>query len=264
MQKAFKLPAPYITNKSQYTEEFITISEFSKAVAAGHVKVRAKKFKAGKGGRGRLTFTLADDPKNISRPVYISYKAVSTYGVTKFTKYGGDDEKSKDEGEDKEEKKKKKSSGSWSIAFSVEENVKLGHLAEEVDKLVADTVKPHLDKIYEELCNWEDGQDVPATVYRKAARATSSSPSKYLRLTVQPGKTEFGPKDKFDVVVSLDNFTQETPGPYQIVMQLSHIDVSYKEGVVTIGPIMYARIIRPAFEISSKKRKFRDDKDNDI
>lgn len=263
MQKSYKLPAPYITNKSKYPEEFLTVSEFATAAAAGHIKVRAKKFKAGKGGRGRLTFTLADDPKNISRPVYISFKAVSTYGVTKFTQYSGE-EKAKDEGDEKEEKKKKKSAGSWSIAFSIEENPKMATLAEETDKLIADTVKPHLDKIYEELCNWDDGQDVPATIYRKAARATSSSPSKYLRLTIQPGKTEFGPKDKFDTVVPLDQFTQEAPGPYQIVMQLSHVDVSYKEGVVTIGPVMYGRIIRPAFEVSSKKRKFRDDKDNDL
>lgn len=264
MQKAYKLPTAYITNKSKYPEEFLTISEFGQAVAASHVKARTKKFKAGKGGRGRLTFTLADDPKNISRPVYISFKGVSTYGVTKFTKYPGDDDKSKEDGDEKEEKKKKKSAGSWSIAFSIEENTKLGHLAEEIDKVTADTVKPHLDKIYEELCNWEDGMDVPATVYRKSARATSSSPSKYLRLTIQPGKTEFGPKDKFDTVVPLDQFTQETPGPYQIIMQLSHIDISYKEGVVTIGPVMYARIVRPAFEVSNKKRKFRDDKDNDL
>lgn len=264
MQKAYKLPSPYITNKSVYPEEFITISEFGKACKANHVKAKNKKFKAGKNGRGRLTFTLADDPKNISRPVLVSFKGVSTYGVSKFkTADTGDSEKTKDEGESKEEKKKKKNAGSWSIAFSLEENPKLSDLADHVDKLVVDTVKPHIEKIYEELCNWDKDQDTPTTVYRKAARSTSSDPSKYLRLTVQVGKTEFGPKDKFDKIVSLDQFDQETPGPYQIVMQLSHLDITYKDSVVSIGPIMYARMVRPAFEATTKKRKFRDDKDND-
>lgn len=264
MQKAYKLPSPYITTKSIYPEEFITISEFGKACKSNHLKVKNKRFKAGKNGRGRLTFTLADDPKNISRPVLVSFKGVSTYGVTKFRNLETDDgEKSKDEGDSKEDKKKKKNHGSWSIAFSVDENPRLGDLADHVDKLVTETVKPHLERIYEELCSWDKDQDTPTTVYRKAARSSSSDPSKYLRLTVQAGKTEFGPKDKFDKVVPLDQFAQETPGPYQIVMQLSHLDITFKESVLSIGPIMYARMVRPAFDATTKKRKFRDDKEND-
>lgn len=261
MHKAFRLPVPYVTQKSVYQEEFLTISEFIKAIHADHVKIKNKKFRAGKNGRGRLLFTLADDPKNISRPIYISFKGVSSYGVTKFVNYTGDVKV--DEQDDKEEKKKKKSSGSWSIAFSTEENPKLANLADHLDNLVQQSVKPHLEKIYEELCNWDDSQDTPATIYRKSARGSSTSPSKFLRLTIIPGKTEFGPQGKFEKIESLAEFMQDTPGPYNVVLQLSHLDVTQKDGVVTIGAVLYAKVVRPAFEVNLKKRKFRDDQENE-
>lgn len=253
MLKAYRCPTPYITSKSVYPEEFLTIKEFVKAYKAGHVKIRNKVFKAGKNSRGRLNFVLGDDGKNLSRPVYISFKGLSTYGVTKYVT------STLESGKSDETEKKKASSGSWSIAFSLEENPKLANFTEHVDSLVQVHAKPHLEKIYEELCGWEKGMDEPATVYRRSARSSASSPSRFLRLTIIPGKTEFGPNGKFDKIESLSEFPQDVPGPYNVVLQVSHLDVTCEEGTVTIGAVLYAKVVRPAYDVSPKKRKFRDD-----
>lgn len=255
MRAVYKLPTPYITKKSVYPDEFLTIGEFAEACEKNYVEVKGKKFKKGKGNRGKLQLYLADDPTNISRPLYVEFKGVSSFGVTKYQEL-------ESEGKVKDEKEKSwKADGSWSIVFSVEENPKLLAFCERVDKLVQRQTKNYLPKIYEDLCNVSDPKDYPVTAYRKAARATASSTTKYLRLTIPVGKTEFGDAKTLDEWTSLGDFEHDAPGPYRVVAMLSHIDVSFKEDVVSIGPIMYAKVVRTDFTKSTKKRCFRDDID---
>lgn len=263
MKTVFKLPTAYIPKASLYQDEFLTIPEFKAAVKDDHIKVQGKKFIKGKRGHGRLRLYLADDPKNISRGVQVEFAAYSSYGVSKYA--GEEDvvekEPEQDKKEDKKEKKKRETG--WSITYSVDENPKLLTFTDEIDKLVADLVKSYLPKIYDDLCGITDPADYPVTTFRKSARASGGSPIKYFRLTIPVGRTEFGPETNLEEFQSLDDFPQNTAGRYRNVALLSHIDVSYKDGVVSIGPIVYAKMIRTTVSKEKRKRKFRDNDEED-
>lgn len=248
LQKVFKLPPTYITKDTRYPDEFLTIKEVLVALESGDLKAKCKTFKGSRSdGRGRIPLYLGDDAKNVSRPIYIEFKAISPYGVTKFKKT---DTKIKDKG--------KENDGSWSIAFSIEENPILSKFTEDIDEFVVAITSPFLPKIYEDLMGVTKPEKYPPTVFRKCARASDGSSSNYFRLTIPVGRTEFGPADNLDEFVSLANFTQDTPGGYHNVALLSHIDVQLKKGTVSIGPVFYAKMVRN-LPVLTKKRRLRDD-----
>lgn len=266
MDIAYKLPKTYITKDSKYQEEFLIGKEFVEACDKGHIGVRGNRLTKSKPNRCRLNLILADDKKNHSRGVYVQIKGFSSYGISKYKGNGKVPEKTL-ETEKPEEETKKKNLGSWSIIFNVEENPALKNLADIIDEQTKLLVKPFLPKIYEQFTGSEKPEDPPIFVYRKAARASSGSTVKYFRLTVIPGKVELGPADDWEKRMSLNQFPLEQPGVYQAIINLDHIDVSFENGVITAGAIVYAKIIRTEIvqdaSPSAKKRKFRETEDAD-
>lgn len=266
MDALYQLPTPYITKKSVYPEEFLTISEFISAVDADHIKVKGGKFRKGKGTRGRLNLYLADDKKNISRPVYIELKGLSSFGVSKYKEFykpvtDNQEAQENEEQVEKKEHSRKNGEGSWSIVFSLEENTKIQGLSEKIDEFVKAISKSFLPKIYDELCDIKTDSDLPITIYRQSAKRSSSG-VRFFRLTVLPGGTEFGTTKDLEVVQSLSDFAKDNPGLYRVVFQLSHIDATYDKDILTLSAILYARIVRSDFPLSVKKRKFRESGDD--
>lgn len=246
LQKVYKLPPTYLTKDTRYPEEFLTCKELLSAISAGDVKVKCKTFKGDSyEARGRIPLYLGDDPKNVSRPCLFEFKAISPYGVTKFKK--------------EEKSNKKQNDGSWSIAFSIDENPHLTLLTDGIDSFIDDVIKPFLPKIYEDFkgAPWKGDGDIPYTL-RRSARSSEGSTTKYFRLTVAPGRTEFGPSDNLDVFQALVEFPQDTPGQYHNIASLSHIDVQWKKGAIIVGPVFYAKMIRNV-PMQVKKRKLRED-----
>ncbi len=245
LQRVFKLPPTYITKDSQYPDEFLTTKEVLQAIESGEIKTRCKTFKGNYlDRRGRLPLYLGDDPKNVSRPILVEFKAISTYGVTKYKKTS--------------DSKTKENDGSWSIAFSVDENPTLAKFTDGVDDFVSSITTPFLPQIYESLLGITNPEKYPVTKFRKCARSSDGSTSKYFRLTIPVGRTEFGPADNLEEFVSLSAFPQDTPGIYHNVALLSHIDVQAKKGTIEIGPVFYAKMVRN-LPVVAKTRRLRDD-----
>lgn len=245
MEEQYTLPAVYVPKESAYPDDFLSVSETVNAISKKHIKVVNNVFtRRPFGSGGKLPLCVAEDTKTTSRPVLIEFAGTSTYGVSKYKAFGDD---------------KKQDGESWSIAYSIQENPSISKLAEAIDALTVDVAKEYLPKIYAEVCGITDPKLYPTTVYRKTARGST----KYVRLTIQPGKVEFGPKKDLDKVQSLEEFPHDIPGPYHNVMALSHIDVSYKEDVLSIGPILYAKMIR-ADMAEPKKRKLRDENELNV
>lgn len=260
MEVAYHLPTPYITTASKYPEEFLTIKEFGEAAESGFIKT--KTLNTYKKNRCRLSLYLGDDPKNLSRPIYVGFKGYSKYGISKFKKQDEDTKKEeteevpevKDAKKTKQEQRKKL--GSWSIAFSLEENPNMVTFCDIVDAKVKEFLAPLKAKIYDYF-----GVNVTETplTYRKSGRATTGSSNKMLRLTVLPGRCELGPRDDYNVFESLSTF-ETGPGIYDGVLHVDHIDISFEKEVVSVGAIIYAVMIRknPTPKVSLK-RKIRDE-----
>lgn len=262
MEIKYSLPVPYITKASKYQEEFLTPKEFRQAFEQGFIK--GKKLNTYSKNRCSISMYLGDDAKNLSRPIYVNFKGYSNYGISKFRGKGkeGEEPEEKTGKKDKDDKEKKKKLGSWSIAFNVEENPHLVEIANSIDNYVKDTIKPMKKKLYEYFSISDT--DNPLT-FRRCARASSGSTIKNFRLTIRPGKCELGSAKDFTDIKSLSEFTQDTPGDYKVVMHFDHIDISYEKDVVSVGPILYASIIRSDFSPKLVlKRKFRDDDDEAV
>lgn len=267
MDVVYQLPAAYITEASTYKEEFLTVSEARDAVKKGFLK--SKDLNMYSKNRGTIPMYLGDDPANLRRPIYINFKGYSNYGISKFQKKKGDLEpreeqkkkkkKDREDSEEKEETEEKKKKESWSIGFGLDDNPHLVELCADIDALVKKKVKAVETKIYEHFKM--DPTETPLT-YRKTGRSSSGSSIKTMRLTVRPGRCELGPSENLDIFKSLEFFPQNTPGLYQVVVHFDHVDISYEKEIISVGPILYASIVRQNPVPKNTKRKFREDTDS--
>jgi hypothetical protein len=262
MDVAYKLPNVYITKETSYPEEFLLPKEFVSACEKKHIGVKGNRLTKTKAIRCKLNLILTDDKKNQSRGVYIQVQGFSSYGITKYKGEGKSVEEKEEVKAETEATSKKKKLGSWSIVFNIDENPSLKTLADLIDEQTKLLVKPFLPKIYEQFTGSENPEEPPPFIFRKAARASSGSTVKYFRLTVFPGKVELGPASDWEQRMSLNQFPQEQPGVYQLIVNFDHIDISHEKGVITAGAILYAKVIRTDMvdqaSSKNKKRKFRE------
>lgn len=266
MDTIYKLPNIYITKDTLYPEEFLIAKEFLSACKKEHIGVKGNRLTKVKPNRCKLNIILTDDKKNQSRGVFIQIQGFSSYGITKFKGEGKQTEEKEEVKVESETNSKKKKLGSWSIVFNIDENPQMKTLADLIDAQTKFLVTPYVPKILEQFTGSETPEEVPPFIYRKAARASSGSTVKYFRLTVSPGRVELGPISDWERRVSLNQFPQEQPGVYQVVVNLDHIDISFEKGVITAGAILYAKVVRTDMMdegATGKKRKFRETSESD-
>lgn len=234
MNKIATFRYPYIFPGSEVKEAVFTIPEFNRE--SRRIQMKDPFAKGAKPNRGKISIYLNDGTNKHPRSTYVEMDLFSEYGLSK---YEGESSDAVEVVETKEPAKGKKFNKPLTIAFSLESNPGLDKYAAGVDEIVTRIMTKELPKVTQQLCPG----DAEVTIkHRKCAKISAGSTVRNVRLTAWPGSTQLlvGPTERPN---SMNSFPQGETGRYKVIACPHHIDVVYKEGVLSYGCINQVKLV---------------------
>jgi len=229
-------------------------------------QVCATSWESGGGGQKMLSVYLDDFKSGCSRPVLTQFNAYSQFGLDFFKKkkktkgFADDDEeeeqpkkKGKGKGKEKDKKDDKPRQKPALITFDYNKSPHVQQLDTTLNWIVEEIMISggYLAKLKSLVA--PGNEDKVTSVMRPAARASSGRVKKGLRANAYPGGCEF--RDKDNKNVPYNNFIKNYKGDYRVITEFAGISASYKDNVLSYGPVLYVKklainekVQRPALE----------------
>ena len=261
--------APSIPSGARPASAVLHPSELS----AYDTKVEATSWEAGAAGQKMLSVYLNDGKSGTSRPVLIQFKAYSQFGLDFFKKkknekgFAEDDEeeelpKKKGRGKGKDKDKKEETKPKQKPALITFDYNKSPHVQVVDNVLTRITNRVMSDQGY--LTKLKSlvapgSEDKVTAVLRPAARASSGRVKKGLRASAYLGGCEF--RDSSGKKVCYNDFTKNYKGDYVAIVEFGGISASYKEGVLSYGPVLYVKKLAIDTKVQRPELEWREDDD---
>lgn len=210
-------------------------------------KVMGTAWEDGAAGQKTLSVYLDDGKSGTARPVLIQFCAHSQFGLDFFKKkrssgYSEEDDeeepKKKSKGKGKETKTKKKPRQQPAlITFDYNKSPHVQILDEALNKITENLMSIHLPTLKQLVA--PGNEDKVTCKARSAARASSGRVRKGLRTSCYPGGCEF--RTASGENVSFNTFLKSYRGDYRAIAEFGGITASYKDEVLSYGPVLYIK-----------------------
>lgn len=239
-------------------------------------KVLQTSWEPGAAGQKMLTVYMDDGKSNTSRPVLIQFNAYSQFGLDFFRKKKNDKGFPEDDDEEEQPKKKGKGKGKGKekkddtpprqkpalITFDYNKSPHIQQLDKTINWIVEDIMIDHGFLLKLKSLVAPGNEDKVTAVMRHTARASSGRVKKGFRANAYPGGCEF--RDKDGKNVSYNNFTKNYKGDYRVITEFAGISASYKDNVLSYGPVFYVKKLAINEKVQRPALEWRDEEEETV